>query len=218
MGLRIGDAAPDFVAHTTQGNIRFHDWIGESWAVLFSHPKDFIPVSTTELGQLARLAPEFERRNVKVIGLSVDALEAHRTWLDDIGETQGARPRFPVIGDTDLNVSVLYGMLPADVLGDVASRCALDNRTVRNLFVIGPDKKIKLITVYPITMGHNFHKLLRTIDSLQLTARHRVATPANWTPGDDVLINSTVSDDEARLIFGDWRALKPYIRIVPEPV
>jgi alkyl hydroperoxide reductase subunit AhpC len=185
--------------------------------VLFSHPKDFTPVCTTELGHLARLSPEFARRNVKVIGLSVDEVDTHRRWVDDIGEAQGARPNYPVIGDSDLHVAVLYGMLPADTSGDAGSRCALDNRTVRNVFVIGPDKKIKLIMVYPITVGHNFHELLRAIDSLQLTARHRVATPANWNPGEDVMINSSVSDDEAKLIFGDWKALKPYIRIVPEP-
>jgi thioredoxin-dependent peroxiredoxin len=217
MVLRIGDTAPDFEARTTAGTIRFHEWLGDSWAMLFSHPKDFTPVCTTELGQVARLAPEFESRNVKVIGLSVDDVDQHRQWVADIEETQGARPAYPVIGDTDLKVSVLYGMVPAEMSGDAAGRCALDNRTVRNVFVIGPDKKIKLVMVYPITMGHNFHELLRVIDSLQLTARHRVATPANWQPGEEVMINSTVSDDEAKRIFGEWQALKPYIRIVPQP-
>jgi len=216
MVLRIGDTAPDFEAPTTAGTIHFHEWLGDSWAVLFSHPKDFTPVSTTELGQLAKLASEFERRNVKVIGLSVDDVEEHREWIGDIEETQGARPTYPVIGDADLQVSVLYGMLPADTIG-AAGRCALDNRTVRNVFVIGADKKVKLVMVYPITMGHNFHELLRVVDSLQLTARHRVATPANWQPGDDVLINSTVTDNEAKTIFGRWTAPKPYIRIVPQP-
>jgi alkyl hydroperoxide reductase subunit AhpC len=217
MGLRIGDTAPDFQARTTAGTVRFHEWIADSWVVLFSHPKDFTPVCTTELGHLAKLAPEFERRDVKVIGLSVDDVEEHRRWVDDIEETQGARPNSPVIGDSDLHVSVLYGMLPADASGDASSRCVMHNRTVRNVFVIGPDKKIKLIMVYPITMGHNFHELLRVVDSLQLTARHRVATPANWKPGEDVMINSTVSDEEAKLIFGDWKTLKAYIRIIPEP-
>jgi len=217
MGLSINDTAPDFEADTTQGRISFHEWIGDSWAVLFSHPKDFTPVCTTELGQVAKLAPEFERRGVKVIGLSVDATESHSRWADDIEETQGARPGYPIIGDTDLNVSKLYGMLPASETGDASSRCALDNLTVRNVFVISPDKKIRLIVVYPNATGRNFAELLRVIDSLQLTARHRVVTPANWKPGDDVMIALTVSDDEARATFGEWKSVKPYIRIVPEP-
>jgi thioredoxin-dependent peroxiredoxin len=218
MDLRIGDTAPDFQARTTIGTVSFHEWIGDSWAVLFSHPKDFTPVCTTELGSAAKLAPEFERRGVKLIGLSVDDVTNHHRWADDIEETQGARPTYPMIGDTDLNVSLLYGMLPAETSGDAGSRSAADNRTVRNVFVIGPDKLIKLIMVYPMSTGRNFHEVLRAIDSLQLTARHKVATPANWNPGEDVLINSTVSDDQAKLIFGNWKALKPYIRIVPEPV
>ena len=218
MALQINETAPDFEAETTEGKVRFHEWIGSNWAVLFSHPKDFTPVCTTELGYMAKIKPEFDKRGVKIIGLSVDPVDRHAGWANDIKETQGAAPNYPIIGDTDFNVSKVYGMLPASTSGDPATRTPADNQTVRNVFVIGPDKKIKLITVYPITMGHNFHELLRAIDSLQLTARHRVATPANWTPGEDVLINSTVSDPEARLIFGDWRALKPYIRIVPEPV
>jgi len=217
MPLTIGDTAPDFEAETSEGPIHFYDWLGDSWAVLFSHPKDFTPVCTTELGQMAKLAPEFERRGVKVIGLSVDATESHSRWADDIEETQGARPGYPIIGDTDLNVSKLYGMLPASETGDASSRCALDNLTVRNVFVISPDKKIRLIVVYPNATGRNFAELLRVIDSLQLTARHRVVTPANWKPGDDVMIALTVSDDEARATFGEWKSVKPYIRIVPEP-
>jgi thioredoxin-dependent peroxiredoxin len=216
-GLKIGDTAPDFRADTTQGPIRFHEWIGESWAVLFSHPKDFTPVCTTELGQVAKLAPEFERRGVKVIGLSVDATERHHRWADDIEETQGARPGYPIIGDTDLHVSKLYGMLEADTEGDASSRCALDNLTVRNVFVIGPDKKIRLIVVYPNAVGRNFGELLRAIDSLQLTTRHRVVTPAGWKQGEDVMIALTVSDQEAKTVFGEWKAPKPYIRIIPPP-
>jgi thioredoxin-dependent peroxiredoxin len=217
MGLSINDTAPDFEADTTQGRISFHEWIGDSWAVLFSHPKDFTPVCTTELGQMAKLAPQFERRGVKVIGLSVDATERHHRWADDIEETQGARPNYPIIGDTDLNVSKLYGMLPASESGDAGSRCALDNLTVRNVFVISPDKQIKLIIAYPNVTGRNFDELLRVIDSLQLTARHRVVTPAGWTQGDDVMIHNSVSDQEARAIFGEWKSVKPYIRIVPQP-
>ena len=217
MGLSINDTAPDFQADTTQGRISFHEWIGDSWAVLFSHPKDFTPVCTTELGQMAKLAPEFERRGVKVIGLSVDATESHNRWADDIEETQGARPDYPIIGDIDLNVSKLYGMLPASAPGDASSRCALDNLTVRNVFVISPDKKIRLIVAYPNATGRNFEELLRVIDSLQLTTKHRVVTPANWTQDDDVMIALTVSDEEARVIFGEWKSVKPYIRIVPEP-
>jgi len=216
-GLRIGDTAPDFRADTTEGPIRFHEWIGDSWAMLFSHPKDFTPVCTTELGRVAKLAPEFGRRGVKVIGLSVDATEQHKRWADDIEETQGARPGYPIIGDTDLQVSKLYGMLEAGAEGDASSRCALDNLTVRNVFVISPDKKIRLIVVYPNAVGRNFDELLRAVDSLQLTTRHRVVTPANWKQGDDVMIALTVPDQEAKAVFGEWKAPKPYIRIVPQP-
>jgi alkyl hydroperoxide reductase subunit AhpC len=218
MDLRIGDTAPDFQAFTTAGTIRFHEWIADSWAVLFSHPKDFTPVCTTELGSVAKLSAEFERRNVKLIGLSVDCVANHHRWADDIEETQGARPNYPMIGDTDLRVSVLYGMLPADSAGDAGSRSAFDNRTVRNVFVIGPDKKIQMIMAYPMPTGRNFHEVLRAVDSLQLTARHRVVTPANWKPGDDVMIANAVSDGEAKLIFGEWTALASYIRIVPQPI
>jgi thioredoxin-dependent peroxiredoxin len=216
-GLRIGDTAPEFRADTTEGPIRFHEWIGDSWAMLFSHPKDFTPVCTTELGRVAKLAPEFERRGVKVIGLSVDATERHKRWADDIEETQGARPGYPIIGDTDLHVSKLYGMLEADAAGDAGSRCAMDNLTVRNVFVISPDKKIRLIVVYPNAVGRNFDELLRAIDSLQLTTRHRIVTPAHWKQGEDVMIALTVSDQEAKALFGEWKAPKPYIRIVPQP-
>ena len=217
MGLSINDTAPDFEADTTQGRISFHEWIADSWAVLFSHPKDFTPVCTTELGQMAKLAPEFDRRGVKVIGLSVDSTESHHRWADDIEETQGARPGYPIIGDIDLNVSKLYGMLPASETGDASSRCALDNLTVRSVFVISPDKKIRLIVAYPNVTGRNFEELLRVIDSLQLTTRHRVVTPANWKQGQDVMILNSVSDDQARAIFGEWTAVKPYIRVVSQP-
>jgi alkyl hydroperoxide reductase subunit AhpC len=217
MGLSIGDTAPDFEADTTEGRIRFHDWIGDSWAVLFSHPKDFTPVCTTELGYMAKLKPEFDRRAVKVIGLSVDATADHDAWATDIEETQGARPNYPIIGDSEFNVSKLYGMLPASTSGDPKTRTPADNQTVRNVFVIGPDKKIKLILVYPMTTGRNFDEVLRVIDSLQLTANHRVATPVNWEQGDDVILTSQVSNDEAREIFGSWTEPKPYIRIVPQP-
>jgi thioredoxin-dependent peroxiredoxin len=217
MGLSINDTAPDFEADTTQGRIRFHDWIGDSWAVLFSHPKDFTPVCTTELGYMAKIAPEFERRNVKIIGLSVDATDDHAKWASDIEETQGARPNYPIIGDADFNVSTLYGMLPADSSGEAKSRTAADNQTVRNVFVVGPDKKVKLILVYPMTTGRNFDEVLRVIDSLQLTAKHRVSTPVNWKQGEDVIISGSVSNDEAKKIFGDWKEPKPYIRIVPQP-
>ena len=215
--MKIGDTAPDFEAQTTQGPIRFHDWIGDAWCVLFSHPKDFTPVCTTELGYMAKLQPEFDRRNVKVIGLSVDPAERHDAWADDIEETQGARPNYPIIGDADLAVSKLYGMLPADTSGAADGRTAADNQTVRNVFVIGPDKKVKLILVYPMTTGRNFDEVLRVIDSLQLTAKHRVATPVNWKQGDDVIIAGSVSNDEAKEIFGDWKEPKPYIRLVPQP-
>ena len=217
MTLTIGDTVPDFEADTTQGRISFHEWIGSSWAILFSHPKDFTPVCTTELGYMARLAPEFERRNVKVIGLSVDGTQDHEAWASDIEETQGARPDYPIIGDADFHVSKLYGMLPASVFGEAKSRTPADNQTVRNVFVIGPDKKVKLILVYPMTTGRNFDEVLRVVDSLQLTARHRVATPVNWRQGEDVIIAGSVSNDEARQVFGDWKQPKPYIRIVPQP-
>jgi alkyl hydroperoxide reductase subunit AhpC len=217
MGLSIGDTAPDFEAQTTDGPIKFHDWIGDSWAVLFSHPKDFTPICTTELGYMAKLKPEFDRRGVKIIGLSVDPTDSHEKWADDIEETQGARPNYPIIGDADFNVSKLYGMLPASTSGDPAKRTPADNQTVRNVFVIGPDKKIKLILVYPMTTGRNFDEVLRVIDSLQLTAKHKVATPVNWKNGEDVVVTAAVSDDEAREKFGDFKQPKPYIRIVAQP-
>jgi thioredoxin-dependent peroxiredoxin len=217
MTLAINDTAPDFEAQTTEGKIRFHDWIGNSWAVLFSHPKDFTPVCTTELGYMAKIKPEFDKRGVKIIGLSVDPVEKHSGWAADIKETQGFAPNYPMIGDTDFNVSKLYGMLPASVEGDAKTRTPADNQTVRNVFVIGPDKKVKLILVYPMTTGRNFDEVLRVVDSLQLTARHRVATPVNWKQGEDVIIAGSVSNDEARQVFGDWKEPKPYIRIVPQP-
>jgi alkyl hydroperoxide reductase subunit AhpC len=218
MTLRIGDTAPDFEAETTRGSIRFHDWIGDSWAVLFSHPKDFTPVCTTELGYMARLQPEFERRNVKVIGLSVDPVDAHARWSKDIEETQGHAPNYPMIGDRDMNVAKLYGMLPAEVQGSSEGRTAADNATVRTVYVIGPDKKIKLQIAYPMTTGRNFDEVLRVIDSMQLTAKHKVATPVNWKPGEDVIIAGSVSDDEARTKYPDgWKAPKPYLRIVKQP-
>jgi len=218
MSLTIGDTAPDFEAETTQGKIRFHDWIGDSWAVLFSHPKDFTPVCTTELGYMARMKPEFDKRNVKIIGLSVDPVDNHAKWAVDIAETQGTAPNYPMIGDTDLKVAKLYGMLPAAVAGGSEGRTAADNQTVRTVFVIGPDKKIKLLIVYPMTTGRNFDEVLRVIDSLQLTARHRVATPVNWKQGEDVIIAGSVSNDEAKTLYPDgWNAPKPYLRIVPQP-
>ena len=217
MTLAINDAAPDFEAQTTEGNIRFHDWIGNSWAVLFSHPKDFTPVCTTELGYMAKIKSEFDKRGVKIIGLSVDPLDRHAGWAADIKETQGFAPNYPMIADVNYNVSKLYGMLPAPVSGDPTKRTPADNQTVRNVFVIGPDKKIKLILVYPMTTGRNFDELLRVIDSLQLTARHRVATPVNWKPGENVIIAGSVPNNEARQIFGTWNEPKPYIRIVPQP-
>jgi alkyl hydroperoxide reductase subunit AhpC len=217
--LTIGDTAPDFEAQTTEGAIRFHDWIGDSWAILFSHPRDFTPVCTTELGYMAKIQPDFENRNVKIIGLSVDPMDNHERWLADIEETQGARPNYPIISDADFEVSKLYGMLPGDVEGDATQRTPAQNQTVRNVFVIGPDKKIKLILVYPMTTGRNFDEVLRVIDSLQLTASHRVATPVNWKQGDNVIIAGSVSDDEAREIYPDgWESPRPYIRIVPAPV
>jgi thioredoxin-dependent peroxiredoxin len=218
VGLQLGDTAPDFEADTTVGRIRFHDWMGDSWAVLFSHPKDFTPVCTTELGYMAKIEPEFERRGVKIIGLSVDAINNHEKWADDIAETQGARPEYPIIGDHDFNVSKLYGMLPASASGDPANRTPADNQTVRNVFVMGPDKKVKLILVYPMSTGRNFDEVLRVIDSLKLTAKHRVSTPVNWNPGEDVIIGGAVSNDEAKELYGEWKEPKPYIRIVPQPI
>jgi alkyl hydroperoxide reductase subunit AhpC len=218
MTLQINDIAPDFEALTTEGKIKFHDWIGDSWAVLFSHPKDFTPVCTTELGYLAKIKPEFDKRGVKIIELSVDRVEEHAGWAADIEETQGFAPNYPMIGDADYNVSKLYGMLPAAVSGDPAKRTPADNQTVRNVFVIGPDKKIKLILVYPMTVGRNFDEVLRVIDSLQLGAKHKVATPVNWKQGEDVIIAGSVSDDEARQTYpGGWKAPRPYLRIVPQP-
>jgi thioredoxin-dependent peroxiredoxin len=217
MALQLGDTAPDFTAQTTEGPIEFHDWIGDSWAVLFSHPKDFTPICTTELGYMAKIKPEFDRRGVKIIGLSVDPTNKHEQWAKDIEETQGTAPNYPIIGDADFNVAKLYGMLPADVSGDPADRTPADNQTVRNVFVIGPDKKVKLILVYPMTTGRNFDEVLRVIDSLQLTATHKVSTPVNWRPGEDVIVAGSVTDDEAREIFGGFEAPKPYIRIVPQP-
>jgi alkyl hydroperoxide reductase subunit AhpC len=217
MALSIGDTAPDFQADTTEGPISFHDWIGDSWAVLFSHPKDFTPVCTTELGYMAKVKPEFDRRNVKIIGISIDSTSDHESWARDIEETQGTAPNYPIVGDSDFNVAKLYEMLPASTLGDAKERTPADNQTVRNVFVIGPDKTIKLILVYPMTTGRNFDEVLRVIDSLQLTAKHKVATPVNWQQGDDVIIAGSVSDDEAKETFGEWDAPKPYIRIVPQP-
>src|SRR5262249_10674411 len=217
MGLRLGDTAPDFVAQTTKGTIRFHEYIGDSWAVLFSHPKDFTPVCATELGSVAKLSFEFRRRDVLLIGLSVDSVEDHEAWVEDIEETEGVRPGYPIIADTDLNVSKLYGMLEADAEGDAASRCAMDNRTVRSVFVIDPSKRIRLITMYPMQRGRNFTEMLRAIDSIQLTTRHPVATPAGWQPGEDVIVSLMVSDEQAKVLYGDFKAPKPYIRIIPQP-
>jgi alkyl hydroperoxide reductase subunit AhpC len=218
MNLRLGDTAPDFEAETTEGRLSFHDWAGDSWAVLFSHPRNFTPVCTTELGYLAKLKPEFDRRNVKILGLSVDPVDNHATWASDIEETQGYALNYPLIGDGDFTVSKLYGMLPAAAAGDPGQRTPADNQTVRNVFVIGPDKKIKLILVYPMTAGRNFDEVLRVIDSLQRTAEHRVATPAQWVPGEDVIIAGSVSDEEAKRIYPDgWKAPRPYLRIVPDP-
>jgi alkyl hydroperoxide reductase subunit AhpC len=218
MSLQINDVAPDFEVETTEGRIRFHEWIGSSWAVLFSHPKDFTPVCTTELGYMAKLKPEFDRRDVKIIGLSVDPIDRHAMWANDIKETQGLAPNYPMIGDPELTISKAWGMLPAATSGEASKRTAFDNQTVRNVFVIGPDKKIQLILVYPMTMGRNFDEVLRAIDALQLTARHKVATPVNWKQGDDVIIAGSVTDDEARKVYPEgWKAPKPYIRIVPQP-
>jgi thioredoxin-dependent peroxiredoxin len=217
MSIRIGDTAPDFEAETTEGTINFHDWIGDSWAVLFSHPKDFTPVCTTELGYMASIKPEFDRRGVKIIGLSVDPTGRHVEWAKDIEETQGTAPNYPIIADSDFKVSKLYDMLPADVSGDPLARTPADNQTVRNVFVIGPDKKVKLLLAYPMSTGRNFDEVLRVVDSLQLTAKHKVATPAQWQQGDKVIISGTVSNDDAKEIFGEWEEPKPYIRIVPQP-
>ncbi len=217
MALAIGETAPDFEAQTTEGPIRFHEWLGDSWGVLFSHPKDFTPVCTTELGYMAAIKPEFDRRATKIIGLSVDSTGDHEGWAKDIEETQGTAPNYPIIGDHDFNVSKLYGMLPAETSGEAKGRTPADNQTVRNVFVIGPDKKIKLILVYPMTTGRNFDEVLRVIDSLQLTAKHKVSTPVNWKQGEDVIIAGSVSNDEAKEIFGEWQSPKPYIRIVPQP-
>jgi thioredoxin-dependent peroxiredoxin len=218
MALQIGDTAPDFEAETTDGKIRFHDWMGDSWAVLFSHPKDFTPVCTTELGYMAKIKPEFDRRGVKIIGLSVDSESDHEAWARDIEETQGEAPNYPLIADPLLTVAKLYGMLGAEISGDAKERTPLDNQTVRNVFVIGPDKRVKLILVYPMTTGRNFDEVLRVIDSLQLTAKHKVATPVNWQQGEDVIIAGSVSDDEAKETYPEgWKSPKPYIRIVPQP-
>jgi alkyl hydroperoxide reductase subunit AhpC len=218
MALQIGQTAPDFEAHTTEGKIKFHDWIGDGWAVLFSHPKDFTPVCTTELGYMARIKPEFDKRNVKIIGLSVDPVDNHSRWANDIKETQGFAPNYPMIGDPDLSISKAYGMLPANAGSTSEGRTAADNQTVRNVFVIGPDKKIKLVLVYPMTTGRNFDEVLRVIDSLQLTAKHKVATPVNWKHGEDVIIAGSVSDDDAKKTYPQgWKSPKPYIRIVPQP-
>jgi alkyl hydroperoxide reductase subunit AhpC len=218
MALQLGETAPDFEADTTEGRIRFHEWLGDSWGVLFSHPKDFTPVCTTELGYMARIKPEFDKRGVKIIGLSVDPVDRHAKWAEDIKETQGVAPNFPMIGDQDLSISKLYGMLPASASGTSEGRTPADNQTVRNVFVVGPDKKIKLILVYPMTTGRNFDEVLRVIDSMQLTAKHRVATPVNRKQGEEVIIAGSVSDDEAKTIYPDgWKSPRPYIRIVPQP-
>jgi len=216
--MQLGEVAPDFEAQTTEGPIHFHEWIGDSWAVLFSHPKDFTPICTTELGYMARIKPEFDRRNVKIIGLSVDPVDKHEQWARDIEETQGTAPNYPMIADADFNVSKLYDMLPASTSGDPADRTPADNQTVRNVFVIGPDKKVKLVLIYPMTTGRNFDEVLRVIDSLQLTAKYRVATPVNWQEGEDVFIAGSVSDEEAKEIYPDgWESPRPYIRIVAQP-
>ena len=218
MALRLGDTAPDFQAETTQGPIRFHQWLGDSWGILFSHPKDFTPVCTTELGYMARIKPEFDKRNVKIIGLSADPVDRHSGWAKDIQETQGTAVNYPIIGDPDLAVAKLYDMLPAEASGDPNKRTAADNQTVRNVYVIGPDKKLKLILIYPMTTGRNFDEVLRVIDSMQLTAKHKVATPVNWKQGEDVIIAGSVSDEDAKKTYPQgWKAPKPYLRIVPQP-
>jgi alkyl hydroperoxide reductase subunit AhpC len=218
MGLRIGQTAPDFTAKTTEGTINFHEWIGDSWAILFSHPKDFTPVCTTELGYMAKLKPEFDKRNTKIIGLSVDPVENHAGWAKDIEETQGTAPNYPMIGDTDMNVAKLYEMLPVDESGDSEGRTAADNATVRSVFIIGPDKKIKATFTYPMTAGRNFDEVLRLLDAIQLNVQHNVATPVNWRPGDDVIIPPTVSDEDAKSKFPQgWKTLKPYLRVTKQP-
>ena len=218
MALQINDTAPNFDADTTEGRINFHQWMGDAWAVLFSHPKDFTPVCTTELGYMAKLKPEFDKRNVKIIALSVDPVDKHGKWSADIKETQGHAPNYPMIGDPDLSIAKAWGMLPASVTGDAATRTPADNATVRNVFVVGPDKKIKLVLVYPMTTGRNFDEVLRVIDSLQLTAKHKVSTPVNWKQGEDVIIAGSVSDDDAKKVYPNgWKSPKPYIRIVPQP-
>ncbi len=218
MALSLGDEAPDFTAETTEGTINLHDYLGDSWGVLFSHPKDFTPVCTTELGYMAKIKPEFDKRNVKILGLSVDPLDKHKGWADDIEETQGTAPNYPLIADSDFNVAKLYGMLPASTSGDPGKRTPADNMTVRNVFVIGPDKKIKLILVYPMSTGRNFDEVLRVIDSLQLTANYSVSTPVNWKQGEDVIIAPAISDEDAKKKFPKgWKALKPYLRLTPQP-
>jgi len=218
MALQLGDTAPNFEAETTEGRIQFHEWLGDSWGGLFSHPKDFTPVCTTELGYMARMKPEFDKRNTKIIGLSVDPVDDHKRWSNDIKETQGHAPNYPMIGDTDLAVSKMYGMLDADTEGTSQGRTAATNQTVRTVFVVGPDKKIKLMIMYPMTTGRNFHEVLRVLDSLQLTASHKVATPVNWEPGEDVIIAGSVSDEEAKKTYPNgWNAPRPYLRIVPQP-
>ncbi|KQU66029.1 MULTISPECIES: peroxiredoxin [unclassified Rhizobacter] len=218
MSLRINDIAPDFTAQTTRGTIRFHEWIGDSWAILFSHPKDFTPVCTTELGYMARIEPEFTKRNAKLMGLSVDSVDNHAKWAADIEETQGHLPRYPMIGDHDLAVAKLYNMLPADEEGTFEGRTAATNATVRSVFIVGPDKRIKLMLTYPMTTGRNFDEILRVLDSMQLTAKHKVATPVNWQPGDDVIIVPSVSDEDAKAMFpGGWKAAKPYLRVTKQP-
>jgi len=218
MPLQINDTAPDFEADTTVGRIKFYDWVGDSWCVIFSHPKDFTPVCTTELGYMAKLKPEFDKRNCKIIGLSVDSVDDHKRWSKDIEETQGHAPNYPMIGDRDLSIAKLYGMLPASASGDASSRTPADNATVRNVYIIGPDKKVKLVISYPMSTGRNFPEILRALDSLQLTAKHQVATPVNWNEGDDVIIVPSVSDEAAKQKFpGGWQAPKPYLRIVPQP-
>jgi thioredoxin-dependent peroxiredoxin len=218
MALTIGDIAPDFTAETTEGTIHFHEWLGDSWAVIFSHPRNFTPICTTELGYMAKIKPEFDRRGVKIIGISVDPLENHALWAKDIEETQGTAPNYPLIADSDFNVAKLYGMLNTEVSGDPTERTPADNQTVRNVFIIGPDKKIKLVLIYPMTTGRNFDEVLRVIDSLQLTANHQVATPVNWQPGEDVVIAGSVTNEQAKEKYPDgWKSPKPYIRIVPSP-
>jgi len=218
MTLQLGDTAPDFTAETTEGTISFHDWIGDSWAVLFSHPKDFTPVCTTELGYMAKLKPEFDKRNVKIMGLSVDPVDDHKAWSKDIEETQGHAPNYPMVGDPKLNAAKLYGMIHPNVSGGAKGRTAMDNMTVRTVFIIGPDKKIKLMITYPMSTGRNFDEVLRVIDSLQLTAKHSVATPVNWKNGEDCIIVPAVSDEDAKVKFpGGWKTVKPYLRLVPQP-